>query len=89
MTKSFNPTFPDFPNEDGTWPEDPSANETQNPLGRLTIKDVEYNSYINANARLTWTVIDGCHEFTVEAGRPDSITRDKLKVLKAHNVGAK
>ena len=31
--------------------------------------------------------IDGCHEFTVEAGRPDSITRDKLKVLKAHNVG--
>lgn len=56
---SFNPTFPDFPNEDGTWPEDPSANETQNPLGRLTIKDVESNSYINANARLTWTVIDG------------------------------
>lgn len=31
--------------------------------------------------------IDGCHEFTVEAGRPDSITRDKLNVLKAHNVG--
>lgn len=56
---SFNPTFPDFPNEDGTWPEDPSANETQNPLGRLTIKDVESNSYINANARLTWAVIDG------------------------------
>ena len=56
---SFNPTFPDFPNEDGTWPEDPNANETQNPLGRLTIKDVESNSYINANARITWTVIDG------------------------------
>ena len=31
--------------------------------------------------------IDGCHEFTVEAGRPDSITLDKLKVLKKHNVG--
>ncbi|WP_239469218.1 SusC/RagA family TonB-linked outer membrane protein [Bacteroides caecigallinarum] len=56
---SFNPTFPDFANADGTWPEDPNANETQNPLGRLTIKDVESNSYINANARITWTVIDG------------------------------
>lgn len=31
--------------------------------------------------------IDGCHEFTVEAGRPDSITLDKLQVLKKHNVG--
>lgn len=56
---SFNPTFPDFANADGTWPEDPNANETQNPLGRLTIKDIESNSYINANARITWTVIDG------------------------------
>ena len=26
-------------------------------------------------------------ELTVEAGRPDSLTIDKLKVLKAHNVG--
>ena len=26
-------------------------------------------------------------EFTVEAGRPDSITREKLLVLKAHNIG--
>lgn len=26
-------------------------------------------------------------EFTVEAGRPDSITREKLQVLKAHNIG--
>lgn len=56
---SFNPTIPDFANEDGTWPEDPNANETQNPLGRLTIKDQESSSYINANARITWTVIDG------------------------------
>lgn len=56
---TFNPTFPDFANEDGTWPEDPSANETQNPLGRLTINDQESNSYINTNARITWTVIDG------------------------------
>ena len=26
-------------------------------------------------------------EITVEAGRPDSITREKLEVLKAHNIG--
>lgn len=34
------------------------------------------------------TTLDLSHlkEFTVEAGRPDSITRDKLKVLKAHGV---
>ncbi|MDO5381742.1 MAG: coproporphyrinogen dehydrogenase HemZ [Eubacteriales bacterium] len=31
--------------------------------------------------------IDNCRELTVEAGRPDSITVDKLKVLKEHNVG--
>ena len=43
---AFNPTIPDFANEDGTWPEDPNANETQNPLGRLTIKDQESSSYI-------------------------------------------
>lgn len=27
-----------------------------------------------------------CLEFTVEAGRPDSITRDKLEVLRAHGI---
>lgn len=29
---------------------------------------------------------DYLSEFTVEAGRPDSITRDKLRVLKKHNI---
>ena len=29
--------------------------------------------------------LDG-HEFTVEAGRPDTITRDKLRVMKDHSV---
>ena len=29
----------------------------------------------------------GCTEYTVEAGRPDTITREKLEVLKAHRVG--
>lgn len=30
--------------------------------------------------------IDKVKEFTVEAGRPDSITREKLEVLKAHGI---
>jgi oxygen-independent coproporphyrinogen-3 oxidase len=29
---------------------------------------------------------DTCREFTVEAGRPDTITREKLEVLRAHGV---
>ena len=31
--------------------------------------------------------MDGVKEFTVEAGRPDSITKDKLKVMKQMGVG--
>ena len=31
--------------------------------------------------------LSSIHEFTVEAGRPDSITRDKLVTLKNHGVG--
>lgn len=30
--------------------------------------------------------LDGIQEFTVEAGRPDSITREKLEVLKKHHI---
>ena len=30
--------------------------------------------------------LEGCVEFTVEAGRPDTITREKLEVLKAHHI---
>lgn len=30
--------------------------------------------------------MSNCREFTVEAGRPDTITKEKLKVLKKHNV---
>jgi len=30
--------------------------------------------------------MDGCREFTVEAGRPDTITGEKLAVLKSYNV---
>ena len=41
---SFNPTLPATQNADGTWPEDPNANEIDNPLGRLTIRDKEDNS---------------------------------------------
>ena len=31
--------------------------------------------------------LEGCVEFTVEAGRPDTITREKLEVLRAHGIG--
>ena len=31
--------------------------------------------------------LEGCTEYTVEAGRPDTITREKLAVLKAHRIG--
>lgn len=30
--------------------------------------------------------LSGIREFTVEAGRPDSVTRDKLEVLRKHNI---
>ncbi len=31
--------------------------------------------------------LDNCTEYTVEAGRPDTITREKLEVLKVHRIG--
>ena len=31
--------------------------------------------------------LEHCVEYTVEAGRPDTITREKLEVLKAHGIG--
>ena len=31
--------------------------------------------------------LEGCTELTVEAGRPDTINREKLEVLRAHGVG--
>lgn len=30
--------------------------------------------------------LEGCTEYTVEAGRPDTITREKLEVLAAHHI---
>ena len=30
--------------------------------------------------------MEGCAEFTVEAGRPDTITGEKLDVLRAHGI---
>ncbi len=55
---SFNPTLSKLQNEDGTWAEDPNANEVDNPLGRLTIDDREDNAYLAANSRLTWNIND-------------------------------
>lgn len=54
---SFNPTFPSTISDDGTWPEDPNANEIQNPMGRLQIDDRESYVNVNAHAKLTWTII--------------------------------
>ena len=31
--------------------------------------------------------LEGCTEYTVEAGRPDTITREKLETLKNHHIG--
>lgn len=31
--------------------------------------------------------IDSLREYTIEAGRPDSITRDKIRIIKKHNIG--
>lgn len=56
---SYNPTFPTTVNEDGTWDEDPMANEIQNPMGRLEIKDRETNAYVNVHGRLTYTILEG------------------------------
>lgn len=56
---SFNPTYPNHVSADGTWDENANANEVQNPLGRLDIDDRETNAYINTNARVTWTILEG------------------------------
>lgn len=55
---SFNPTFPIAQNADGTWPEDPNANEIDNPLGRLTIQDKEENAYINVHGKISYNFTD-------------------------------
>lgn len=55
---SFNPTLSALPKENGTWDEDPNANEVDNPIGRLTIDDREENDYLSTNGRLTWTIND-------------------------------
>ena len=46
-------------NSEGVWDEDPMANEIQNPMGRLEIKDREINAYVNVHGRLTYTILDG------------------------------
>ncbi len=55
---SFNPTFPNHKNAEGQWDENANANEVQNPLGRLEINDRETNAYINANARVTYSILE-------------------------------
>lgn len=55
---SFNPTFPTAQNADGSWPEDPNANEIDNPLGRLTIQDQEENAYVNVHGKISYNFTD-------------------------------
>lgn len=55
---SFNPTFPIAQNADGSWPEDPNANEIDNPLGRLTIQDKEEEAYINVHGKISYNFTD-------------------------------
>lgn len=55
---SFNPTLPSSQKDDGTWHEDPNANEVDNPIGRLSIDDREDNAYLSTNGRLTWSIND-------------------------------
>lgn len=40
------------------WDENANANEVHNPLGRLDIDDRETNAFINANARITYSITD-------------------------------
>jgi TonB-linked SusC/RagA family outer membrane protein len=70
---SFNPTFSTLPDADGIYPDDPNANEIQNPVGRLQIDDQEIYSNVNVNAKLTWNILDelklsafGSYTYTVK-----------------------
>ena len=56
---SSNPTLPVAQNEDGTWPEDPNANEIDNPLGRLTINDRGTEAFLTATGRVTYHILPG------------------------------
>lgn len=53
---SSNPTLPKEQNEDGTWPEDPNANEIDNPLGRLTINDRSSEAFLTATGRISFDI---------------------------------
>ncbi|MGL5318898.1 MAG: SusC/RagA family TonB-linked outer membrane protein [Bacteroidales bacterium] len=54
---TMNPTFPTGQLDNGRWPEDPSANEIDNPLGRLSIEDKEENAYINVHGKISYDII--------------------------------
>lgn len=60
----------------------PTALEPEQ-LERLISKIGESFQLFDENRHI---VYDDLLEFTVEAGRPDSITREKLEVLRAHNI---
>lgn len=57
-------------------------------LDRLITMIGRYFGIMDEAGRICYAQESGTHllEFTVEAGRPDSITREKLEVLRAHGI---
>lgn len=53
---AFNPTLPATQNPDGTWPEDVNANEVDNPIGRLSIKDKSSVTLATIQSRLSYNI---------------------------------
>ena len=51
-----------------------------------TLTDRQLNRILTVFETAFGPALDGCGEITVEAGRPDTITAEKLAVLKAHGV---
>ena len=82
---SFNPTLPKNQKEDGTWYEDPNANEVDNPLGRLSIDDKEENAYLSTNGRMTWYINEN---FNVSAFGSYTYNSKENKSFTPNNVKA-
>ena len=52
----------------------------------LALDEPNVDRRLAFNPNLGWDDLSALREFTVEAGRPDTITADKLHVLRAHRV---
>lgn len=56
---SYNPTYPNYKNENGVWDEDLTALEVYNPLGMMDVINKRVSSHINAHASLNYEIIKG------------------------------